>query len=362
MTPEIAEKAIDHLQRCSGWRKEVSVGFYGGEPLAHFELVRKVVPYARRALANKEITFSLTSNGTFINKNIAKFLNREGFRVLISIDGPEEIHNLWRKDKIGRGSFKAAFNGLRLLAEEYGRSTKNIGLSMVYAPPYSRDKLGRIDEFISSIDWLPKEIQIVITYPHEGTVPHAYIGGCKTDDRNQSDFTLSRWVWEKFFVYYRKGATCDPITRSIVETKLARLVQRPILNNAVNTSQLNGCCYPGSRRIYVTSNGEMRLCERIGLSPSIGNISIGIFPEVIRDEYLSKYSSKSIADCSDCWLARLCPICYQQAYFNGDIDIIRKRQYCIAQRIGMVRDLSLYCQLKEIDEHGLDYLYKWEIK
>lgn len=94
----------------------------------------------------------------------------------------------------------------------------------------------------------------------------------------------------------------------------------------------------------------MMLCERIGLAPDIGNIFNGINMASLLDNYVIKYSEQSLEKCSKCWLIRLCPICYQQAFFDYSIDIKRKSYHCEQQRHMMLKDLAEYCSLREIDD------------
>lgn len=361
MSHDVALKAIDHLRNCSKRREEVSISFYGGEPLLRFDTIRAAVAYTRKTLNNKKVSFSLTTNGTLINEDVGKFLASENFGVYVSIDGPKEVHDSWRKDKHGRGSFERAFAGLNLLAKKYGSKTNKIGLSIVYAPPYSEEKVESILKFIRSVDWLSDELQVSITYPHDESVPRSCHFDGPARQQGLYDFSLANWVRKRFFKNYRMKHPHDPISGSVLQTKLARLVQRPVLKSPINASHLNGCCLPGSRKIYVTATGGMNLCERIGLAPSIGSVYRGIDAETLINKYIVEYSRESLRDCAHCWLVHLCPLCYQQGFFDYEFDLNRKRQSCEISRVGAIRDLSDYCSLREMDEHGLDYLQSWKI-
>ena len=90
-----------------------TISFFGGEPLLSFGLINKIVNYYN--LLNRNINYAITTNGTLINDNIAKLLVQNKFNVTISIDGTEEIHNKYRVDSNGKGSYDKAINGLRLL-------------------------------------------------------------------------------------------------------------------------------------------------------------------------------------------------------------------------------------------------------
>jgi hypothetical protein len=68
-------------------------------------------PFARR----KTITNSLQTNGTLLTDKWCALLKKHGFLVGISLDGPQEIHNRYRFDRKGKGSFDRVVRGLKLL-------------------------------------------------------------------------------------------------------------------------------------------------------------------------------------------------------------------------------------------------------
>ena len=88
----------------------------GGEPtLLGMEFFRRVVelqkPYAR----HKTIRNAIQTNGTLLDDAWCRFLKKNNFMVGISLDGPEEIHDRYRRDRKGRGTFERVMRGLRLL-------------------------------------------------------------------------------------------------------------------------------------------------------------------------------------------------------------------------------------------------------
>ncbi|HEX7524646.1 MAG TPA: radical SAM protein, partial [Candidatus Deferrimicrobium sp.] len=96
---------------------KVSVTFFGGEPLLRFPLIQAAVGEARRMASErrKEISFSITTNGTLLTREIAVFLKENGISVCLSIDGPREIHDRNRPYASGRGSYEDVARGLSVL-------------------------------------------------------------------------------------------------------------------------------------------------------------------------------------------------------------------------------------------------------
>ena len=97
MNYETAKKAIDFLKEHSVEKERVIIGFYGGEPLLEFELIKKCVKYARKELKGKQINFALTTNATLLNDEIINYFIEHSFIVTVSIDGPKEMHDDLRR-------------------------------------------------------------------------------------------------------------------------------------------------------------------------------------------------------------------------------------------------------------------------
>jgi serine-type anaerobic sulfatase-maturating enzyme len=90
----------------------------GGEPtLLGIDFFRRVVELQKPFSKDKRIANSLQTNGTLLTDEWCRFLERHDFVVGLSLDGPEDIHNRFRKDRKGRGTFDRAMLGLRLLQQ-----------------------------------------------------------------------------------------------------------------------------------------------------------------------------------------------------------------------------------------------------
>ena len=90
--------------------------WHGGEPtLLGLDFFRKVVEFQKPFRGRKEITNSLQTNGIRLNDEWCEFFKENGFFVGLSLDGPREIHDLYRKDHSGRPTFDEVMRGLRLL-------------------------------------------------------------------------------------------------------------------------------------------------------------------------------------------------------------------------------------------------------
>lgn len=90
--------------------------WHGGEPtLLGLDYFKKVVKYQKPFHSQKQITNSLQTNGTRLTDEWCEFFKRNGFLVGLSLDGPGEIHDRYRKDHLGHSTFDDVMRGLRLL-------------------------------------------------------------------------------------------------------------------------------------------------------------------------------------------------------------------------------------------------------
>ncbi len=107
MSFEVGKRALDFLVENSGTRRNLEVDFFGGEPLMNFDVVKQLVEYARsiEKEKNKNFRFTLTTNGMLIDDDVIDFANREMSNVVLSLDGRKDIHDRFRVDYAGKGSW-----------------------------------------------------------------------------------------------------------------------------------------------------------------------------------------------------------------------------------------------------------------
>jgi len=360
MSEEVAFRAVDYLKHHSHKTDWVGVTFYGGEPLLRFDFIRSCVDYASKVLEGKPVEFNITTNGISMTPQIADYFQRKNFTVLVSIDGPKDIHDRYRKDFQGSGSFDKAISGLKMLADAYGeRAVKKIMLSMVYAPPYSGEKIDRIAALWDEFPWLPKNMNVNITYPSEGSIP----AGLLPKEEVKEDKDLSMWGSERFFNKYMGFGDEYPISQSMEEKKLARFMQRSIFHEPFDKYHLNGCCVPGVRKLFVAVDGTFRVCEKISShAPVIGNVFSGMDIDVIKRVYIDDYEKMSLPSCSKCWAIRLCNICYIRAFEDGNLDVGKKSIACSTELNSKIRLLQFFSLLMEQNPGGLDYLYDFQLE
>ena len=119
---EVGRQALDFLMDHSGSRRNLEVDFFGGEPLMNFDVVRQLVAYARQVEKErgKNFRFTLTTNGMLIDQQVMDFANREMSNVVLSLDGRKAVHDRYRVDYAGQGSWERIVPKFQALVKARG--------------------------------------------------------------------------------------------------------------------------------------------------------------------------------------------------------------------------------------------------
>lgn len=359
---ETAKKAIDYVYEHSS-AERLAITFYGGEPLLNFKVMKQCIDYCLDKIKHKNLYFSFTTNLTLMTKEIADYVAKvPNMSILLSMDGPEEIHNRARVKRMGEGSFQDAFKGLKLLAEAVNKYKKaTISFNAVLMPPYTRARFDAIDNFFKSLDFLPENTEVRATYPAAGSIPNSYYEEMKAiGEEKVEEITWADWAKEKA----DNKIDLDRVRNlysSALQSGLVRIHNRVLHERPIGSVHFNGCCVPGMRRLYVCTDGTYHVCERIGNAPPIGNVNDGISLDVIKRYYLTEYQEKSIPDCSQCWAVNLCDVCYAQCYDEKGINMSEKRKMCPQIRKRYLQWLVDYHELLETNPEAIQEISKIEV-
>jgi uncharacterized protein len=117
MADDLLETYLRQLIEAHANAPEVVVAWQGGEPtMMGLEFFRRSVELAEgMALPGQQLVYTIQTNGTLLDDDWGAFLAEHGFLVGLSIDGPREIHDTYRVDKGGKGSFDRVMAGLDVL-------------------------------------------------------------------------------------------------------------------------------------------------------------------------------------------------------------------------------------------------------
>ena len=114
MADELLEEYIRQLIEAHARSPMVTIAWQGGEPtLMGLDFFRRSIELTRQHLRpGQRAEHTIQTNGTLIDADWAAFFREHGFLVGISIDGPGEIHDTYRVNKGGKGSFDDVMRGL----------------------------------------------------------------------------------------------------------------------------------------------------------------------------------------------------------------------------------------------------------
>ena len=119
MSWETARKAVDFLYNNSGEKQDLSLLFFGGEPLLKYDLIKKIVIYAGKKATNvgKRPEFNLTTNGILLDQEKLNFFKEHKVKFLLSMDGNKAAHDRHRKLPSGEGSYDLIVEKIPLFKE-----------------------------------------------------------------------------------------------------------------------------------------------------------------------------------------------------------------------------------------------------
>ncbi len=137
MSFETGKRALDFLIENSGSRRNLEVDFFGGEPLMNFDVVKRLVQYARSIEKEhgKNFRFTLTTNGVLIDDDVIEFANREMSNVVLSLDGRKEVHDRYRVDYAGNGSWEKIVPKFQKLVQARGGKNYYMRGTFTHANP-----------------------------------------------------------------------------------------------------------------------------------------------------------------------------------------------------------------------------------
>lgn len=309
MNFEVAKKSLDLVLK--DFKKDTfNLTFYGGEPLVNFELMKKCIDYVKNNYKHIKVFVSFTTNLTLINKEMIDYFNSlDRVGILCSIDGTKNMHDRFRRYKNGKGSFDDAIRGLKLLMKYFyvkNSESRNISINTVICPPYSYQKFDEIENFFRNELNLPEDVDYRLSYVELGDMVYDFNEEKIINEIIDSRFPAEDWAHKKI----KKENKNDYMEQ--ISDYLLRIAKRLKNDSGIMVdTYLHGNCIPGQRRLYVTVDGNFRVCERIGSSPFIGNYKYGFNKDNIYKYYYENYIEFFSKRCSNCWAQHLCSICYQ---------------------------------------------------
>ncbi len=342
-----AKKAIDFIVEHSKEASFIDIGFYGGEPLLRFEFIKECIEYAEMKGEGKKIQYTLTSNGSIMNKEIIDFFHNHSVNLAISLDGPKEIHDNNRKfASNGYGTYDIVRKNINMIKEINPDYYRKVQISMTLDTSVD---LGCLNQFIISEDMFDT------MFLNANLIGDAYK---KSAPGFTKDFFVM-WEYNKFISFLSLGGRIE-------ERKISSMFRRNIIKLAEymsNTKKIyhsfserdhhSGPCLPGHIRLFVNADGNFYPCERVSENSNamkIGNLDSGFDFDKVRK--LLNIGQLTSDFCQNCYAFRWCGLCaaYADNLDEGKNELSREKMLPICKnvRYNMEEDLKDYCALKDL--------------
>lgn len=309
MSRDIAIKAIDIFMKTSKQNPNPSIGFYGGEPLLQFDLIKNCVNHCKEKYPFSKPAFDITTNGLLLSQDrILRFLIENEFSVTVSLDGPKDVHNKFRKDIKGKHSFKEVIKNLTKLYHMSPRYFKNkVSFNSVITPLTGNKEQFDFLENLCSLEIIPIEVM-------QSDYFSEYLNKVK-----QSEVTKVEQNFERMnYSFLRAG----------ILKELAQFHRLYTINGQFNLNIFpGGFCVPGSHRLFVNAEGKFIICERVDDMNKhfcIGDVDFGV--DMVKLNNLIDITKKSVNKCKSCWAAKLCNICFRDIFSLTDDFCEKKKQ------------------------------------
>ena len=115
MSDELLEKFIDEYIN-SQTMPQVLFTWHGGETLMRpLSFYKKAMELQKKYVRGRTIDNCIQTNGTMLTDEWCEFFRENNWLVGVSIDGPQEFHDEYRKNKMGKPSFVKVMQGINLL-------------------------------------------------------------------------------------------------------------------------------------------------------------------------------------------------------------------------------------------------------
>ena len=328
MDIETGKRALDFLVENSGTRTNLEVDFFGGEPLMNFDVVKEMVKYARsiEKEKGKNFRFTLTTNGMLIDDDVIEFSNKEMSNVVLSLDGRKEVHDRYRVDYAGNGSFDKIVPKFQKLVK--ARDNKNYYMRGTFThqnPDFLNDIKTMLDLGFTELSMEP-----VV---------------CESGDKNEltlEDLPIVMEQYEKLAeLMLQKEKEGKPFT---FYHYMVDLTGGPCIYKRISG------CGSGTEYMAVTPWGDLYPCHQfVGEEKfKLGDIWNGVTNKTVQDEFMAcnVYAHK---ECRDCWARLYCSGgCAANAYhatgsvtgvYKYGCELFKKRMECaimlnIARQLG----------------------------
>ena len=340
MNLDIAKHAVDFVLKRSKYSEHINIGFYGGEPLIKFDLIKEIVEYVRESAPNKDFLFGMTTNGYLLRDQILEYLIENEFELLLSLDGPEPIHNKNRKlASNGKGTYNVVYDNLKNI---YYNHPKYIGKIQINAVMDPETSYYETYDFFQN-DEVLKNFNVTLSNLDDSRLDMSYY--YNDDNIEVIESKKLRQVLKNSGILADKNNVRSYVDKGAEEFDKTLHDKAPISN----IYHHNGPCMAGYMKLFIDINGNLWPCEKAcdhSESMKIGNIFDGYDMDKINK--MMNIGQLTAEECKNCWAMRFCGIC---AVYADNFECYSKEmklRYCKQIKDDTLESLKKYATMESI--------------
>lgn len=353
---DMARSMIDYLYPLWSSKYNTSsqqilyISFYGGEPLLNMPLIEKVVEYTKGLkVSHRSIRFSMTTNAMLLDRYM-DFLMEKDFSLLISLDGNRR-NDSYRVDHLGQPSFDRVVRNVDLLKERYpDYFRRNVNFNSVFHNRSSVEEVyyfikGRYDKVPTISDLNDTGIKAEKRDDFNAMF-HSSVKSLNTSDRKdeiKAGLSLNDPEFRGLTLFLRKysGFAYEDYTDLLFEKGEPAFIP-------------TGTCLPFTRKLYLSVNGKILPCERIGQQFSFGEIygdEVKLDPVQIAKK-CNERLARMEKTCKSCYNKKACSQCMynlegidDKPKCYGFMDKKTFQTYCSRNMSLIIQKPSLYREI-----------------
>lgn len=339
---EIVQQGIDFLITNSKDIDNLHIAFYGGEPLIVKELIIRAMKYAVEQVNGKKISFGMTTNATLLDDDFAKAVSEYDITIMVSLDGPKEIHDKNRAFVDGRGSFDVIYKNISNIKNKYKDLYDKLKYNTVIAPN---------SDYREIFDFFRKNQDICnLSKVSLNTLSSNYTD--KTFVYEDTYFEESNYETLKAFLLLLGKLEKEPAPNHKTDIDIIFGLKEFLspIEKTPSIAHPSGTCIPGLKKLFVDVNGNFFPCERIDENSTlmqIGNIKEGF--DVDKVSEVLNVGAVTENECKNCWAFYNCSICPVSADNGKDEYYLNsyKLSKCNRVKDSALENIKNYTMLKE---------------
>ncbi len=356
MSFDMAHRMIAHLyplwnsEHNTSSQQTLYISFYGGEPLMNMSLIERVVDYTKGLhIPHRTISFAMTTNAILLDRYMDFFVEHD-FSLLISLDGNRK-NDSYRVDHSGNPSFERVVRNIDLLRErhpDYFRRGVNFN-SVFHNRSSVEDVYSFIKERYDKIPNISDMNNVGVRPDKKGEFERMFQSSIQNLNRSKKKNEIKEALSLRnpeyralaLFLKQHSGFAFEDYTDLLFEKGEPAFIP-------------TGTCLPFTRKLYLSVNGKILPCERIGQQFGLGEVTdteVRLDPVAIANKCNERLARMEKV-CKACYNKKTCSQCMynlegldEHPKCNGFMDERAFHTYCEHNMSLISKKPSLYREI-----------------